>query len=333
VAPDGRIFILASGWILRVDPDGILRQVADLRSSDPTDIALAPDGSLLVLDSRGIAKLAPGRSVTRLARFPSFTVGLVPLPDGGALTAADSGGSVLRISPSGRMSVLLGPRAWRDFAGRNPARLGYSVFGLAWNSQGLFVDTDSAVMLAPLIPTSRLLVRIRDARTSSGRVRLRIQSTRAAEAVLTVHRFACCGADRNLTTTVVAAKPGTSWLEIPGQQRRVGLFRLQVRLSDGHAVAVDSVNLLLGRSLPTRLIRSEMRGETEDRYRFRCGRMSTRRIDCWSSDYPHSCQAFLAGRDGVVRSRRYRCRNRPTRFQGRPHWTSNPTVIRWGDPG
>jgi hypothetical protein len=334
VAPDGELFILDGyRWILRVDQAGVLRLVADLHNTSPSEIALATDGSLLVLDSRGIAKLAAGQPVTRLARFPAFTVGLVPLADGGALTAAESGGSVLRISPGGSMRVVLGPRAWRDFAGRDPSREEYSVFGLALNSQGLFVDTGSAVLLAPLIPTTRLLVRIRDARTTAGRVRLRIQSTRAAEATLTVHRFSCCRADRRLTTTVVAAKPGASWLEIPDQQRRAGLFRLQVRLSDGHAVAIDSVVLLLGRSLPRGLIRSEMRQETEDRYRFRCRRISTRRIDCWSADYPHSCQALQAGPDGVVRSRRYRCRRTPLHFRLRPHWTGNPTVIRWDGLG
>jgi hypothetical protein len=140
VGPDGRIFILDSGWILRVDPDGILREVADLRNSDPTAIAVGPDGGLLVLDSRGIVKPAPARPVVRLARFGFEVVGLVALPDGGAVPVDGWGRRVIEVSPNGALRVVLGPRVYRDFAGRDPVRDRYSFSGLALSRDGLLIE-------------------------------------------------------------------------------------------------------------------------------------------------------------------------------------------------
>src|SRR5206468_2081469 len=62
VAGDGRVLIADSGWVLRVDADGILRAVAHLRKQVDagglpayhTELAPEPDGSVLVLEPRVI---------------------------------------------------------------------------------------------------------------------------------------------------------------------------------------------------------------------------------------------------------------------------------------
>jgi len=120
-SPDGRVYVDASGWIVRVDPDRILRLVAHQRGwSGDMPLTVQPDGGLLVRDQRGIERVAPDGRVSVFAALAFPSTGLVALPDGSALTINTDSRAILRIEPGGRRTVVIPGRAFDDFAGREP---------------------------------------------------------------------------------------------------------------------------------------------------------------------------------------------------------------------
>jgi hypothetical protein len=345
VAPDGSFFFLDHGWIVRVGLEGRLHIVADMGvraggSKMADEIALQPDGGLLVLGGDTIKRVAPDGRVTRLARLGSRQFGLVALPDGGALTVSDRGGEanltaagrefrVLRVSPSGKVSVVVGPEVFRDYAGREPFG-DPAIRGLTLGTDGLYIATATALLIAPNDPASRLTVRIRDSRTTRGRLRLRVQASRPAQVALSVHRFNYI-LSRPLARAQAPAAVSTQWLEVPEPRRPNGLYLIRAQVSTPDAVSADWVTLLLGPMLP-RAIWRVVTGNLSETDTFHCRRMSPRRIDCadagFINPYCDFMDAFIAGQDGVVRWGTYRCRHNRPRWVRRPHWLAPPSPTR-----
>jgi hypothetical protein len=346
VAPDGRVYVGDSGLIVRMDPDGITRLVADVRPLERVQLAPLGDGGVmaLALDGTGdravIQQVALDGRVSTLARLDFPAAGLVALPDGAALTIDQGTRRVLRVAPTGALDVVLDLKALRDFAGReplpnDPREVGSSpaFMGLALNAEGLFIVADGAVLLAPRDPATRLMVHIRDARVATRRVRLLVETTQPGPATLDARRYrlGCCRVGARVAAAVVPTATGAHWLQLPISAHDHGFASIRVRVTAGNATAQDSVPLLLGQRLPYAVIRDTMDGLTRDQdvdlLKYRCRRLSRRRIDCWTRPpESHTCEqmtAFRAGHDGVVRQRDYACRH------GRPHYRRHP---RWSGP-
>jgi hypothetical protein len=334
VAPDGRFFIRAGTTIFGVDLAGRLGIVRVLQPSATKDqIAVQPDGGVLVLSSRVIERVAPDGQIVRIARLSFPAVGLVALSDGGALTVNTGARQVVRVASDGSLSTVLGPRAFRDFAGREPEEAvgidpELTFVGLAASSAGLLVATDTAVLLAPVHPSARTMVRIVDSRTTGGRVRLRIHATVAGAATVMLHRLE---SRQTLARVVVPVSAGTHWVRLRGVRGRHGLFTVEAQLSTGTGVAADSVSLLLGPALPVRVVEDVMSNyDGRGGWPYTCRRMSVRRVDCWSGFGGNSCDSMLAviaGPDGLLHGRDYRCAGERPRFRRDPHWSAPSSVI------
>ena len=337
VVPDGRFFIADGSWILRADPDGILRAAAHLPGWDITEIAAQDDGGVLILaaapspSSRSrLQRLTPDGHLAAPTRVPFAARGLVALPDGTALTIDTSGRRVVQIAFDGTVRVVLPERAFRDFAGREPGldeSQAITFTGLAMSGEGLFIATNAAILLAPINPASRTLARIRRAHTTGRTPRLQIQTTRPGTMELQLLN----GADPEpvLARSVQAVDAGTHWLPIPGERRR-GLLRVNAQLTADDGVAADSVTLLLGPTLPVAVV-PELLNKEEYTYR-PCRRMSARRVDCSSgtagtSDQCLDMVAVVAGADGVLRGRYYPCQDDHAHFRSHPRWEGHSFVI------
>ena len=223
---------------------------------------------------------------------------------------------------------MLPERAFHDFAGREPkSDETQSTFtGLAMGSEGLFIATNAAILLAPVNPDSRALVRIRRAHTIGRNPRLQIQTTRPGTVELQLLKDA--DPERVLARTVQAVDAGTHWLAIPGGRR--GLLRVHAQLTADDGVAADSVILLHGPTLPVAVVPTLLDVEG---YTYRpCRRMSARRVDCSSGTDGKSnrCMdmvAVVAGADGVLRGRYYPCRHGNAHFRYHPRWEGRSFVI------
>ena len=337
VTPDGRVFIADGNWILRIDPDGILRAAAHLSGWDVVEIAAQDDGGVLILAT---ASSTPSRS--RLQRLTpdgllaaptsvQFAVsGLVALPDGTALTIDTSGRRVIRIASDGTARTLVPARAFRDFAGREPGldeTQPITFTGLVMNSEGLFIATSAAILLAPVNPAGRAMVRIRNAHTVGDDPRVRLRLTRPGTIEIQLRENAY--SKSALARSVQAIGAGTHWLSIPSGRRR-GLLHLQTQLTADTGVASDSVTLLIGATLPVAVVPRLL---NEENYTYRpCRRMTARRVDCASGTAGGATQcldmvAAVAGADGVLRGRYYSCRGDHPHFRYQPRWEGHSFVI------
>jgi hypothetical protein len=269
-------------------------------------------------------------AASRRLRFSAS--GLVAMPDGAALTVDTSARRIVWIASNGDVSVVLPTGAFHDFAGREPQAQDATLVdeqltftGLAMSGEGLFVATNQAVLLAPVNAAARTMVRIRDARVADRAPRIRVDSTRVGQVTLTIHRP---GSEPKpaLVRSVAPVRAGAQWLQIPGPPRRRSLLRVQVQLVAADDVAIDSVTLLLRPTLPVRLVPDLLDEET---YTYRCRRMAAKRVDC-AGHYTGTggCDdmvAVVAGRDGVLRQRAYRC-DYP-RFRPHPRWTGKASIV------
>jgi hypothetical protein len=324
------LLIADSGWLLRVDADGILRVAAHLRGWDIIEIASLSDGGVLILAQTSsdpyrsrLERLAPDGRVTALTRVPFVDArGLVAMPDGTALIVDTTGRRVVDIAFDGTVRVVLPERAFRDFADREPA-----ISGLALSSEGLFIATNAAILLAPVSGATRAMVRIRDAHIIGRAPRIEVEATRPGTIELQLlKRF---DPTPVLAQSLQPAEAGTHWLALPRGQRR-GLLRVRAQLTADGGVATDSVTLLLGPTLPVAAVPDLLNDEG---YTYRpCHRMSARRVDCSSgtagtADRCLDMVAVVAGADGVLRGRYYKCWHNRAHFRAHPRWEGHAFVI------
>jgi hypothetical protein len=337
VAPDGRVFIADAARILAVAPDGRLQRLTTLSSAEETDqIAAAPGGALLILHDDTITRVSPTGQVTRLAQLTFPAVGLVARADGSALTINTRARQIVRVAADGTARLVIASSAFRDFAGREPGPdLGgidpQSLFeGLAEGPEGLFVAVDSSVLLVPRSATTRPGVRIVAARVSQRAVRLEIRAAQPGSVTLTQLRVTPLSSALAQAQTSLTA--GTHWLTLPVASRRHGLFRLQVELATTLGTADDSVSLVLGRSLPARLVEAVMSSyDGKGGWPFTCRGMSARRVDCFTGfGGGNSCETMLAvraGPDGLLYRRDYPCAQGKPRFRRTPRFSGGPSIV------
>jgi MFS family permease len=140
--------------VLRVDPDGVLRAAAHLPGWDLSAIAAQTDGGLLIAATTAayryrsrLERLAPDGHVAAVTDLRFTPRGLVALPDGTALTIDANAARVVGIAADGAVTAVVPERAFRDFAGREPARADADngdetpIAGLAVGSGGMFSST------------------------------------------------------------------------------------------------------------------------------------------------------------------------------------------------
>jgi len=276
-----------------------------------------------------LQRLTPEGRLGAPRNLPFTARGLVALPDETALTIDASRRRVVQTGSDGTVHVELPEGAFRDFAGREPGldeTQGITYTGLAMSSEGLFIATNAAILLAPINPASRTLVRIRSAHTTGRTPRLQIQTTRPGTMELQLLN----GVDPHpvIARSVQAVDAGTHWLAIPSGRR--GLLRVKAQLTAGDGTAGDSVSLLLGPTLPVAIV-PQLLNERDYTYR-PCRRMSARRVDCSSGTAGNRNQcldmvAVVAGADGVMRGRYYPCQHDHARFRYHPRWEGHSFVI------
>jgi hypothetical protein len=336
-AADGRVLIDDDGRILVIDSDGTLRLMTTLADPAATDqIAAQADGGVLVLHRDTITRIAPDGHHGRFARLAFPAVGLVALPDGGALTIDTRARRILKISPDAGSSVIVNERAFRDFAGREPTEYygdvdpQASFVGLAQGAEGLFVATDSSVLLVPQTPITRAGIRIVGSRVTADSAALRVWTTQPGTISLTLHRI---GSDSPaLARSETAAAPGAHWLRQALGSRRHGLYRVQAELATPSGNAADSVSLAFGPTLSATLVEGVMsRYDGRGGWPFTCRHVISRRVDCWTGfGGGRSCDTMLsitAASDGLLHRRDYRCNDGRPRFRRHPHFTGRASVV------
>ena len=81
------------------------------------------------------------------------------------------------------------------------------------SGEGLFIATNAAILLAPINPASRTLVRIRSAHTTGRTPRLQIQTTRPGTMELQLLKGV--DPDTRAGSERSSRRAGTHWLAIP----------------------------------------------------------------------------------------------------------------------
>jgi hypothetical protein len=370
--PDGGFLVSSPDHnrVFRVHPDGTMTTAAGNGDFSgftgeggpavaatlpyPRDIASTPDGSFIVISRTRVLRVTPDGTIRALAgddsiarrcragtafatRF-AWPTGVEALRDGSFVVADGELGCLLRVSPTGVVTVLAGrgpafsvPDAWRsgelsragvfwgDGGGAHLAMLrGTSdVVGdpLGWL---LMLDGARVAMLAPY-GARRLGVAIRGGERVGSR--LRYVATAAGRATLEALR-----GQHTLATTRSRTRPGTNVIRLPEVGIGLGRLVLRVRAIDGGADR-DELGVVLGGQLPIRLARRVLASSPTfsdpdaNYYVDRCKRMARRRVDCLvRGAYTRRCKYVVSLRlstIGLPKESSYACK-RPGVFDPHP---------------
>lgn len=300
---DGGFLIADSGngRVRRVSPDGVISTVA---GSGPTDASFG-DG--------GPATAAGLRTPQHLGR----------LPDGTLLIGEWQ--RIRRVSADGRIRTVfelpeLRPNRLGDFAGRNDDTI---------EAMGVTAEGGIAVIMGGgrlgayyLAParTRRVLVGLRDARTSQRRVKVTVNATRRGRLQLDVRRRG-----KLVARAARHVRAGRQVITVGGHfapayhDVRV---TLRAKRGTGHRA---QVRLFTSRTLPARLVIPTLGSDV------RCRRIDRRRIDCETHDLANeedgrvclNISAYRLFPNGLLFSRPYgpSCHRRPIPFDRSPRWT------------
>jgi hypothetical protein len=372
--PDGSYLIADTGnhRVRRVSTDGTISAFAgsgdageptngqiasNAKLNTPTALALEADGSVLVADSGGASLFATNNRPSRIYRvgpdgrirtgFANLdtAAGVAALPGGGALVSDAGTGQIIKFSPDGARTVVVGVRRGSDndlvWPGNGlPATKvalpggGYNGFGSdAWGPRGLgsvLVEDDGTIIFSE--PSSErvrvaapdgskwLAVGIPGANATTRRLKVRFMATEPVSVILDVVW------NEQTVATGALAKPTTSGtVETDSllQRGRRYVARLSARASDGRAATDGFVFYPAGR-LPfvdAASVADHLAGYLStpwggDFERGRCKRMSAARVDCLVRGDYSFFDAILLRADGQVALRYYNAR----RFSKRPHW-------------
>jgi hypothetical protein len=340
VDPKGVIRTVAGTGEYGFSGDGGAATQAMIRN--PQSLASLRDGSFLMADTYNlrvrrvdahgtiatVAGKAPGATGGGPATAANTELGWVTavtaLDDDSYLLATSGNSVIYRVDATGALTTVLERSVFDDFSGRElvPALALSGSFGptaMAMTPDGgLVFNSHSEIVYAAPAQPARTGVRIRGARVVGARGSLVLATTQSGEATVRIGH-----GRRGVTTPASPVPGGRSSLRVR-LPRRPGPYQVRVVLRQNGRIAADQLTLFVGRRLPLRLAResydSTVTHDDDVAWGIRCHRRSARRIDCEirSGDPGRRLRcawraAIEAGRDGILRSREYRCppRGRP----------------------
>src|SRR5436190_862086 len=275
VAPDGIITTLAGSDELGFGGDGGPATAA--RLSSPSDVLETGDGGFLIADTYNgrVRRVSPtgviSTEITGL-RGPQY---LDQLPDGTLLVGESH--RIRQVSASGAMHTVFRVPEGRgnrlgDFAGRHGETI--EAMGVTQEGGIAVIVSGPGLRAHYLAPshTRRVLVALRDARASQGRVEVTVDATARGTLQLQVRRrgHVIATAARHIAAgrQVIAA---TGDFAAAYHDVRV---TLRAKRGGSHR---DRVRLFTSETLPTQLVAPELGSDVRA-----CKRLDRRRIDCES---------------------------------------------------
>ena len=296
-----------NGRIRRVGPDGVISTLAGSGVKDPAS---------------GATDYSSGDGGPATAAALAWPQHLGRLPDGTLLIAEPQ--RIRQVSADGTIDTIFQvPEARANRLGDYAGRSGDWIEGLAVTEEGGIAVIVSGLRLRAyyLAPpqTRRVLVGIRDARTSQRRVKVAVDTTRRGTLRLEVRR-------RGKVVESAARHVGAGRQAIAVNGRFAPAYHdvrvtLRAKRGTGHR---HEIRLFTSRILPERLAVPTLDEP-------RCQRINRRRIDCEARYYREedgrACRyttAYKLFPNGLLFSRPYPyrrgCRRKPIPFDRSPNW-------------